>query len=86
MSAASKVKDTAKKAKSKVVGTGRDAKGRFKTGVGTAAGDTRTQAEGTADPVIGKVKKTAGKAGTAPQGTAKRTAVGAKKKAKPAAK
>lgn len=86
MSAASKVKVAAKKAKGKVGGAGRDAKGRFKTGDGAAVGDTRMSAEGTADQVIGKVKKTAGKAGAAIQGSAKRAAVGTKKKAKPAAK
>ena len=56
MSAASKVKDAAKKAKGKVGGAGRDAKGRFKA------------------------------AGSATQDTATHVTVGAKKKAKPAAK
>ncbi|MEY9857840.1 uncharacterized protein YjbJ (UPF0337 family) [Catenulispora sp. GAS73] len=86
MSAASKVKDVAKKVKGKAGGAGRDAKGRFKTSDGAAAGDPHLPAEGTAGQVIGKAKKTAGKAGVATQGVAKRAAAGTKKKAKPAAK
>jgi uncharacterized protein YjbJ (UPF0337 family) len=86
MSAASKVKDAAKRDKGKAGGAGRDAKGRFKAGVGAAIGDTRTQAEGMAEQVVGGVKKTAGKAGVAPRGSVKRAVVGAKKKVKAAPK
>jgi uncharacterized protein YjbJ (UPF0337 family) len=92
MSAATKVKDSVKKSKSKVKGTGRDAKGRFKAGAGAAIGDTHMQAEGMTDQGVADVKKTAvkAKAGTAKaaaktQDTAKRVAVSTKKKAKTAA-
>jgi len=46
--------------KDRVEGAGKNIKGKIKEGVGKVTGDTKTEAEGQADQVEGKVQNTIG--------------------------
>lgn len=46
--------------KDRIEGAGKNIKGKIKEGVGKVTGDSKTEAEGKADQVEGKVQNTAG--------------------------